>query len=57
MQQQPDDLDGIKEILVEAAEILLPVAKETDWPCRLELVAWLIAVRDSFGKKNLRDIH
>lgn len=49
MQQRTDELD---QMLADAAEFLLPVAMETDWPCRLEIVAWLIAIRDTFKDKG-----
>lgn len=45
---QSNDLEGMEEMLSVAADLLLPLAKSTDWPCRLELVAWLIAIRDTF---------
>lgn len=45
---QPDDR-SLREEVSSAAAFLLPIAEATDWPCRLELVAWLIALRDTFG--------
>ena len=58
MQQQPeDDIEAIKESLSESAAFLLPLARETSWPCKPELLGWLTMVRDTFGKKNEREIH
>lgn len=53
MQQQSEAFEGLEEALVEAAEFLLPVARATDWPCRLELVAWLTAIRETFSQRDL----
>jgi len=44
--------DDLEVALSEAADFLLPVARATNWPCRLELVAWLIAIRDTYKKKD-----
>lgn len=55
MQQLPDDLQAIGYELSAAADFLLPVAQASDWSCRLEIVAWLIAVRDTF--KPDKDLH
>lgn len=52
MQHPKDDLDEIHQMLSEAADFLLPVARASSWPCRLELVAWLIAVRDTCKDKG-----
>lgn len=52
-----EDIEGMKEILSLAAEFLLPLARESEWPCRPELMGWLTMVRDTLGKKNERDIH
>lgn len=52
-----EDIDGMKEILSLAAEFLLPLARETGWPCRLELMGWLTMVRDTFGERDQKDIH
>jgi len=46
--QGPESFDGLEEALVAAAELLLPVAEASLWPCRLELAAWLISIRDTF---------
>lgn len=52
-----EDIEGIKQILSEAADFLLPLARETDWPCRPELLGWLTMVRDTFGLRDQDDIH
>lgn len=52
MQNPEDDLDDVHQMLSEAADFLLPVARASSWPCRLELVAWLIAVRDTCKEKG-----
>ena len=57
MQQPEDDIEAIKESLSESAAFLLPLARETSWPCKPELLGWLTMVRDTFGKKNERDVH
>ena len=36
------------QALLDAAELLLPVASATEWPCAPEVAAWLTAVRDTF---------
>lgn len=46
--QRPEAYEGLEEALVAAAELLLPVAEVSSWPCRLELAAWLISIRDTF---------
>lgn len=55
--QKHEDLEEIKQNLSAAAEFLLPLARETEWPCKLELLGWLTMVRDSLGKKSEHDIH
>ena len=57
MLQPEDDIEAIKESLSESAAFLLPLARETSWPCKPELLGWLTMVRDTFGKKDERDIH
>jgi len=52
MQLPEDDLENVHQMLSEAADFLLPVARASSWPCRLELVAWLIAVRDTCKEKG-----
>lgn len=57
MQQQPDDFQAIGYELSAAADFLLPVAKASEWPCRLEIVAWLTAVRETFKDKDDSQLH
>ena len=52
-----EDIEGIKQILSEAAEFLLPLARETEWPCKPEILGWLTMVRDTFGLRDQEDIH
>lgn len=47
-----EELEVLKSEVSAAADFLLPLAKATDWPCRLELIAWLIALRDSFHPRD-----
>lgn len=57
MQQLPDDLQAIGHELSAAADFLLPVAQASDWSSRLEIVAWLTAVRETFKDKNDSHLH
>ena len=57
MQQPEDDIEAIKQSLSESAAFLLPLARETTWPCKPELLGWLTMVRDTLGVKNELDIH
>lgn len=42
-------MDEIREALSAAADLLLPLAEQVDWDCMPEIVAWLVAVRDTYG--------
>ena len=57
MLQPKDDIEAIEQSLSESAAFLLPLARESSWPCKPELLGWLTMVRDTFGKKDERDIH
>lgn len=57
MPPNDSELDAIKQGISEAADFLLPIAVATSWPCRLELVAWLTALRDSYQAKKPLDLH
>lgn len=50
--QNPEDLEEIQAVLSEAADLLLPLAYASTWPARLDVIAWLIAIRDSFKNKD-----
>ena len=43
-----DDLEVLRKDLLDAAELLLPIAQTTEWPCGPEVAAWLVAIRDTF---------
>jgi hypothetical protein len=47
MERFEDDAE-LMQALEDAAELLLPVAAATEWPCALEVAAWLTAIRDTF---------
>lgn len=57
MQQPEDDIEAIKQSLSESAAFLLPLARETSWPCKPELLGWLTMVRDTLGVKSEHDVH
>lgn len=57
MQQQHEEIEGMKAMLSEAAAFLLPLARETEWPCKPELLGWLTMVRDTFGQRDQLDLH
>lgn len=52
-----DDLVELSRSLADAAEALLPLARESSWPCRLEVMAWLTAVRDRLSGLSDQSIH
>ena len=43
-------MEEIRESLSAAADLLLPLAEQVEWDCMPEIVAWLVAVRDTYGK-------
>lgn len=47
MERLKDDTELVQALL-DAAELLLPVASATEWPCAPEVAAWLTAIRDTF---------
>lgn len=47
MERLKDDVE-LAEALRDAAELLLPVATATEWPCAPEVAAWLVSIRDTF---------
>jgi hypothetical protein len=47
MERLKDDAELVQALL-DAAELLLPVASATEWPCAPEVAAWLVAIRDTF---------
>ena len=56
MLQPKDDIEAIEQSLSESAAFLLPLARESSWPCKPELLGWLTMVRDTFGKKKMNAI-
>ena len=52
-----DDLVELSRSLADAAEALLPLARESSWPFRLEVMAWLTAVRDRLSGLSDQSIH
>jgi len=42
-------MEEIRESLSAAADLLLPLAEQVQWDCMPEIVAWLVAVRDTYG--------
>ena len=56
MLQPKDDIEAIEQSLSESARFSCLCA-ESSWPCKPELLGWLTMVRDTFGKKDERDIH
>ena len=42
MLQPKDDIEAIEQSLSESAAFLLPLARESSWPCKPELLGWLI---------------
>lgn len=55
--QVDDDLEALMRDAAAAAAFLLPIAVETNWPCRVDLIAWLTVVRDSCSSKSSVDLH
>ena len=43
------DQDELREAFSAAADLLLPLAEQVQWDCMPEIVAWLVAVRDTYG--------
>ena len=43
------DQDELREALSAAADLLLPLAEQVQWDCMPEIVAWLVAVRHTYG--------
>ena len=41
MLQPKDDIEAIEQSLSESAAFLLPLARESSWPCKPELLGWL----------------
>ena len=51
MLQPKDDIEAIEQSLSESAAFLLPLARESSWPCKPELLGWLTMVRDTLARK------
>lgn len=53
-----DEIDpDLRQSLSDAAELLLPVANASEWPCAAEISAWLTAVRDIYLIKPPGTLH
>lgn len=57
MHHSDEELDALQQSVSEAADFLLPIAVATSWPCRIDLIAWLTAVRDSCATRDPVDLH
>ena len=57
MQHTDEEFDALQQSVAEAADLLLPVAVATSWPCRTDLIAWLTAIRDSCEKRIAGELH